>query len=366
MRSNGTASSDAEHVEVAELATKISDLPLRKSAQSGTTSWWAVSLISFAWLVTIGLAIFAILRFAYHDGAHLLIWINAFTRYVYLPAYACLLVAVWKRRRWLALASAAIVSCHLYWMAPDFVRGRGIASVPSTGVGDAKPKKKIRIFFANVRLENRERGAMLREIRDANPDVVVLVEFWAWWRNAVVHSPLMADYPYGNGLSPEHAGGNSVNIFSKLPLKSETSEWVAGRCVEIIKISIGSQSLQVVGLHAPRPMQFRDNDYNGYWSRVIPLLIGIGRPLVVVGDCNATQYSHVYQQLKAGGLRSAHEDQGRGYATTWPNGEYPVPPIRIDQAFLSHEVECLGISEGRGLGSDHKPLILDIAIPEGP
>ena len=29
------------------------------------------------------------LRIFCHDGTHLLIWLNAFTRYVYLPAYVC-------------------------------------------------------------------------------------------------------------------------------------------------------------------------------------------------------------------------------------------------------------------------------------
>jgi hypothetical protein len=39
-----------------------------------------------------------------------------------------------------------------------------------------------------------------------------------------------------------------------------------------------------------------------------------------------------------------------------------MPPIRIDQAFLSPEIECLDIREGRGEGSDHKPLIVDLRI----
>jgi endonuclease/exonuclease/phosphatase (EEP) superfamily protein YafD len=92
------------------------------------------------------------------------------------------------------------------------------------------------------------------------------------------------------------------------------------------------------------------------------MLLSKQHPLVIVGDFNATQYSWIYKQLKAGGMRSAHEDRGRGYATSWPNGRVWVPPIRIDQAFLSSNVECLGISEGTGLGSDHKPLILDVRI----
>jgi endonuclease/exonuclease/phosphatase (EEP) superfamily protein YafD len=93
------------------------------------------------------------------------------------------------------------------------------------------------------------------------------------------------------------------------------------------------------------------------------MLLRERHPLVVVGDFNATQYSKVYAQLKAAGLRSAHEDRARGYASTWPNGTLPIPPIRIDQAFLSPDVDCRGITDGRGTGSDHKPLILDIEVP---
>jgi endonuclease/exonuclease/phosphatase (EEP) superfamily protein YafD len=87
---------------------------------------------------------------------------------------------------------------------------------------------------------------------------------------------------------------------------------------------------------------------------------------VVLGDFNSTQYSLVYHEITSLGLRSAHEDRGRGFATTWPNGENPLPPIRIDQAFLSPEVECLDIFEGIGRGSDHKPLILDIRVHTDP
>jgi endonuclease/exonuclease/phosphatase (EEP) superfamily protein YafD len=82
----------------------------------------------------------------------------------------------------------------------------------------------------------------------------------------------------------------------------------------------------------------------------------------VVGDFNATQHSRVYEQLMSGHFRSAHEDRGRGYATTWPNGLRPVPPIRIDQALMSPQVECVSIVEGTGLGSDHKPLILELRV----
>ena len=100
--------------------------------------------------------------------------------------------------------------------------------------------------------------------------------------------------------------------------------------------------------HSHRPLVETPDLYAAYWSQVIPLIEVQTGPLIVIGDFNATQHSAVYEQLTAGRLRSAHTDCGRGYATTWPNGQWPLPPIRIDQAFLSPEIECLSIAEGVG------------------
>jgi endonuclease/exonuclease/phosphatase (EEP) superfamily protein YafD len=72
----------------------------------------------------------------------------------------------------------------------------------------------------------------------------------------------------------------------------------------------------------------------------------------------------VYRQLTADRLRSAHDDRGRGWVSTWPNGQVWLPPVRIDQVFVSPEVECVRIVEGEGRGSDHKPVIVDVRIRE--
>ena len=77
-----------------------------------------------ACLVTLSLVAVALMRLFDHDGTHFFTWLNAFTRYVYLPAYACLAWAIWKRRWILALANIAIVGFHIALLAPDFVRDR--------------------------------------------------------------------------------------------------------------------------------------------------------------------------------------------------------------------------------------------------
>jgi endonuclease/exonuclease/phosphatase (EEP) superfamily protein YafD len=366
---------DSEKANAASLATKGSTLQLRLEPRAGQISDTTQSdpqcpsrrigpfgrvVYCLASLVTLSLAAVAALRLFYHDGTHFLIWLNAFTRYVYLPAYACLAWAVWKRRWVLALANVAVISVHITLLAPDFRRDRRFDSVFNSASTEAPASPSVRIFFANVRALNTEQEALLEELKAANPDVIVLVEFSSLWLLAYNQSPFFAAYPYGGGMENQQLG--TVNVFSRIPLKSSRKDWFGGRELQTFEIPVGSETLHIIGLHAPRPMSIRNNDYEGFWKGTIPMILSEKGPLVAVGDCNATQYSAVYQQLTADRLRSAHEDRGRGYATSWPNGQLPLPPIRIDQALISREVECVDIKEGEGRGSDHKPLIVDVKV----
>jgi endonuclease/exonuclease/phosphatase (EEP) superfamily protein YafD len=306
------------------------------------------------------LLVIAALRLLYHDGAFPLIWLNAFTTYAYMPAYACLAWAAWQRRWLLMLASTAVVGCHLVWLAPDFLRDRRFVAehaASTIAISDAS-SPTVTIFFANVAEHNTEYNAMLREIAGANPDVIILLEYGWGWHRAFKTAPVMAPYVHGSGHLQSHIG--SVNVFSRLPLKSEVQSWVGGRAMHTIAVDTGEETLRIVGLHAPRPIDSPRYNYRGYWQEVLPLLTAEQGPRVVVGDFNVTQHSLIYEQLTSRALQSAHEAVGRGYATTWPNGRYWLPPIRIDHAFVSPEVECVSISEGRGLGSDHRPLIITV------
>jgi endonuclease/exonuclease/phosphatase (EEP) superfamily protein YafD len=171
---------------------------------------------------------------------------------------------------------------------------------------------------------------------------------------------ILKQYVYGTGPSMPFAG--QIGIFSKVPIENPQKILATGRLSYEVDLRLADRSLRLFCLHAPRPMGLATHDYIGYWDQVMPRILDVPDPAVVVGDFNATQYSRVYQTLTSGQLRSAHNDRGRGYATTWPNGRNWVPPIRIDQALLSPGVECVRIVEGRGLGSDHRPLILDVRI----
>jgi endonuclease/exonuclease/phosphatase (EEP) superfamily protein YafD len=69
-----------------------------------------------------------------------------------------------------------------------------------------------------------------------------------------------------------------------------------------------------------------------------------------------------YHQFLDLGLHEAHERIGRPFATTWPNGLHHLPPLRLDHIFTDDSIVPVRLSEGRGRGSDHRPIIAELAI----
>jgi endonuclease/exonuclease/phosphatase (EEP) superfamily protein YafD len=308
------------------------------------------------WCVTLGLLIVATCRIVLPDIWDLFIWFNAFTLYVYLPAYVIALIALSQRWWLLAALNLVIIAGHIAWIAPDF---RAAIPYPPHAVA-SDTSRPLRIFCANIRATNSDHEGFLKEIAGVDPDVVVLIEYRRWWTHSLRDSPELKPYIYGTNLDAPYNG--DIGIFSRIPINKQQMIWVDTHVNDVVDIPLGGTSVRLFALHSPRPFNEKPFDYGGFWRQTLPLLAEQPRPLIVLGDFNATQHSAVYRSLIDMGLRSGHADRGRGYATTWPNGDNPLPPIRVDQAMLSPEVECLNITEGLGRGSDHKPLILDIRV----
>lgn len=341
------------------------ELPLWNRLQRAPTGvtrrgrWFA----GICWGAVLTLAAIAVLRIAWHDGAWPLVLINAFTMYVYLPAYFVLAFAAFTHRRALALASAALVACHIAWIWPDLQPPRSNSDLAAAAAEDVD---SIRIYYANVHARNRQWDAILAEIHSYDPDVIVLAEMqhW-WWLEMIQRRPFAADYSYGTDLDRRNAG--DIGVFSRIPVRRFGQIQSGGRYVLALDLALGDQSLRLFALHSPRPTPDSRDNYYEFWKLIGRVVTEEQGPVVVIGDFNATQYSRIYQQLKAGGLRSAHEDRGRGLANTWPQKNFLFPLIRIDQVFLSPAVECVAVRESDAPGSDHRSLIVDLVVrPEPP
>jgi len=86
---------------------------------------------------------------------------------------------------------------------------------------------------------------------------------------------------------------------------------------------------------------------------------GRDAPAVVIGDFNATPWSHAVRAMR---MRSGLHDSltGRGLQPTWPSGGGPLM-IPIDHAHHSDGLVVVERSTGPPLGSAHRPLLVEFA-----
>jgi endonuclease/exonuclease/phosphatase (EEP) superfamily protein YafD len=311
------------------------------------------------WVITAPLAVVAVLRVVAHDAAHPLILLNAFTTYLYLPAYVVLAVALWLPRRALAGLAGLLVTCHLAWIAPGAVR-------PAQLPAEARSAPHLRLMSANLLMSNPDTEGIVGEVLAEDPDVLVVQELSAHWQAAFESGEVARRLPHHVAEARESPFG--VGLYSRHPLEDAEVWYAWGAPAARATVRVQGRPLRVYDVHPLPPLH---PAWVTNWSEALAAVHAEvaaeqakGGALVLAGDFNMTRHASWFERFTDLGLRDAHEDRGRALATTWPNGTSLVPPIHIDHVFLSSRVACLSVHEGRGRGSDHRPVIVDLALLE--
>ena len=128
-----------------------------------------------------------------------------------------------------------------------------------------------------------------------------------------------------------------------------------------VSVDLGGRHLALYAIH-PLGQVKRLDRWLAYTKPLTRELARDKGPRVVAGGFNTTQFNEWLSQLDDLGYHSVHEMLGHGLAFTWPNGMYHVPPIRIDHVLVAGPVAPLAVREGKGAGSDHRPVIVDLSV----
>jgi endonuclease/exonuclease/phosphatase (EEP) superfamily protein YafD len=316
------------------------------------------TLTTAAWVVSLPLAGLAGARLAGYDDNAVLVAANGATPLVFLPAYGALAAGILGRRRGLSAVAASLVLAHVVWVAPEL---RGTTGGQSQG-GSRAEGPKLRVVTANIRHGNRRPTELGRELAAWEGDVLFLQELIPDHLIPLKEAGAFDRYPYSyvDARNGSFGGG----IWSRFPL-SEAETWaVSGHPVARAVADVDGHPVRLFNVHAKAPSR--------KWA--IPLwkeqlaVLGEGakadpRPVVIAGDFNATYGHKPFRNLLATGLREAHMEVGRGLARTWPRGGRIIPPVyRLDHVLVSPGLAVLDVREGRGKGSDHRPVIADLAL----
>ena len=261
----------------------------------------------------------------------------------------CALVALAAKWRKTAGAIGALALLNIALVAPLFV-------------GPSRPESgDLRVLSFNILASNRRFEDVIAFIRATDADVVVLHEVTRRWEEAIEEASLALD-DWNYQITETRARGD---LFGSLvladPDAAVTSFGFAltdPRSIEII-LPDGVAMLAIHPLSPSSEFRAEQNDHQLQFAT--DWAAGRDGPTIVVGDFNATPWSFPFRRLAAS-ANLANSARGFGLELSYPADSNPLVRISIDHLLFSSDLAVVDRQLGPALGSDHFPLIVDLAL----
>ncbi len=271
------------------------------------------------------------------------------------PQYTILLIVstalLLAARRWkLALLPAAFAALNLASVLPVYWGG-----------GDHNVHgQTYRLVSANVEASNTRADHVLAMLKRERPDIAILLEFTPRWLDDL--HDLDALYP--NRVLLPQKDNFGIAVYSRLPLVDwqpleETDPDLWG---VLAHVQADGRTFTLIAVHTAPPMdgeatQLRDRQLR----QLAPLAHGLPGPVVLAGDMNTSPWSpHFADLIEDSGLRDSR--RGFGIEPTWPNLPWPLR-TPIDHCLVTPGVRIIDRRVGPATGSDHRPIVVDFALP---
>ena len=266
-----------------------------------------------------------------------------------LTILAVVIVAL--ARWWLPAAVGAAASVLLLLAVwPQYAPG-GPAAAPDSPI--------VRLYVANLYAMNDDVAAMRASIEASDADIIALVEFGEA-PNAAINT-LLAGYPHREITERVVRSEDAVRsvIASRYPLSRRSTEGNERQMIAAVADTpIGP--VRVVGVHLTRPWPFQYQ-----WGQIIQTqnlldhIEGVPEPVVMAGDFNSVASARIGRMLRSeGDLIHAP-----GWPGTWPAAAPGPLRMTIDQVYHTRDIAVAQRRLGAPTGSDHRPVIVDLARP---
>ncbi|HAI69157.1 MAG TPA: endonuclease/exonuclease/phosphatase [Gammaproteobacteria bacterium] len=261
----------------------------------------------------------------------------------------CVFICLWLRQ-W-AWASLSLLGLIL----------NGIVVLPwyFPSLENHTQNDSLSILLSNVNIENKNYSALIQLVVAEKPDILIVQEGNKEW---IKHLKVLEKtLPYVEAPHKSYFFG--IVIFSRFPFE-ETQMLSLGRSGResiLAKIKINHKMLSLLTTHPLPPITEGLFEHrNSQLFEVKSFIKQLASPKMLIGDLNTSMWSPFYSQLtQETGLINTR--QGFGILPTWPTF-LPVLMIPIDHCLVSPDIKVIKIKTGESIGSDHLPLIVELAI----
>ncbi len=275
-------------------------------------------------------------------------------QYVAVDALLVLACAFLRKPIW-CVALAACAAFSVRPVLPYVAFGHASAATA------AAHGPTIKLLSANVFFKNHSATRLLEIVREESPDVVLLLEYTPEWAQMV--GELRTAYPHR--LEVPTGSPYGLALFSRYELDGVEAFALGEKTAIEARVRTPSGPLEMIGVHLFAPTSsWRSERRNRQLDDLAARVAHVSGPLVVVGDFNITPYSPFFEDwLAQTGLTDTR--RGRDLSPSWPT-QLPLAAIPIDHCAVSREVTIVGHRELPAFGSDHYPILAELALePSG-
>lgn len=233
-------------------------------------------------------------------------------------------------------------------------------------VGDADPENKkerhIKIFSANVLQKNTNSEILISEIAEQDPDIILLTETDAKWKNYV--SAATEQYPYKIEVPLDNTYG--LLFYSRIQLSGTSVEYLVDDSIPSVHTTLNlpsGEDVRLFAIHPTPPMPQHNpssTDRDAEMMIVAKKAMESEIPVVVIGDFNDVAWSGtttMFQNIS--GLLDVRV--GRGFYNSF-DATSNIMRWPLDQYFVSEEFRVVELKTGKKIDSDHFPVYVTLSL----
>ena len=308
------------------------------------------------WLIVAVLGLIVFVRIIAWDKWPFFAEVNAGVEVLYLPAWLVLLGSLLGRRWWLAGAAALICAAQVVYVAPEI-----LASSPVPAAVRAEPT--IRLFDANVAQWNQSMSGYITQLRSYRPEVLTMEETVPDDYTQLKAAGVLATLPYQYQVTC--CGSRGFIVASHYPLQHvKVSSYEGLQYLIRSTLVLPNRTINLWVVHTTAPTDPGVGAWNQELDGIDAQLTSLHpRPLLMVGDFNASWGSRGFRAILSTGLTDAAAARGDPFAFTWSQDLPILPPIiRIDHVLTAGPVTVTEIQTHPGPGSDHRDITATVAV----
>ncbi len=214
---------------------------------------------------------------------------------------------------------------------------------------------EIKIFGANVYQENTAYNKMLAQIKQNDPDVIMLLETDKKWEKEM--DVLLKDYPHAIKEPLDNTYG--MLFYSRLKTNGFI-QYLVDKEVPSLEAIIelpGGQPVKIWGLHPKPPVPGEEDRSTAKDKEIMKAAFKVKKetlPVIVMGDLNDVAWSYVTKLFrKTSGLLDPR--RGRGFYSTFSANNWFLR-FPLDYVFCSADFGLIKMKKLNHNGSDHFPM----------